>query len=562
MIRDALKALGLIDKAGTHLEFSMYLMKPDIVIVVKHQGRVFFAAEVKAPEVQGKNNVFGNEMVAGQIWSYLYAMKASGNPCPIGAIMTYNKISIVTLGDYSKDGKHKSRIRATKACLSTGRSPLRELPKEAKAVKCESRKHSPIKLSKDFTKTNQEDNEVMRQELWDEEVGRIAYCSPVHGNGEVFPCLLQAIDIAYRAICDADVEQVVSATAKAPIGGRLMFKLGGDSFHWVKMPQHVLAEIDGKIPTKTTKYLYILGKLGDGGIASVYLACSSGGKVCAMKDYFIERSSAACEMERDEEENAQRMHLIEMAEKEERRWEIIYGDRFQARAQSFGGKHCLLMPYGYQIAAEPDDRWRHVPGIKKELELFARCTEGEAGRPGYKYKNSDLRWRHVLLDTKGDIFLCDLESLEEIGENKCRDEVVYEQLAILLHPMRNELKEQGTLNWLRSSKTAEVVSFIRGVGTLKDFFEEGSSRNGYTKGTKQYGEIVKSLSAATFEELSADPRAVVTLCMISHYRNEYCTLQQYESSEGRISLPVSVDSKCTGYSVRANKTRRTDQESE
>eukprot|EP00978_Attheya_sp_CCMP212_P045804 scaffold360799_cov28-Attheya_sp.AAC.1 len=39
MIRDALKSLGLLNEVDTHLEFSMYLMKPDIVLVVKCQGR-------------------------------------------------------------------------------------------------------------------------------------------------------------------------------------------------------------------------------------------------------------------------------------------------------------------------------------------------------------------------------------------------------------------------------------------------------------------------------------------------------------------------------------------
>jgi hypothetical protein len=282
-----------------------------------------------------------------------------------------------------------------------------------------------------------------------------------------------------------------------------------------------------------TKYLYNLGKLGDGGIASVYLACSTGGRVCALKDYFLEKSSAA----NDEV-------LIDKAEKEEGRWTEIYGGRYQARAQCFGGKHCLLMPYGHQVATEPDDRWQHVPGIRKELESFAQCTKGAKGRPGYKYKYSDLRWRHVLLDTKKKIFLCNLDSLEEIDDTESQNELVYKQLAILLKPMRNEGEEQKTLAWLLRAKTSDVVSLICSIGTLKDFFD-GSSQDGDTEVTEQYGKILESLfpSTATFEGLSADPKAVVTMCMISHYRNGQSAKQQCEASQSDTSIPGLQESQ-------------------
>eukprot|EP00978_Attheya_sp_CCMP212_P048593 scaffold547558_cov173-Attheya_sp.AAC.1 len=116
-------------------------------------------------------------------------MKASGNQCPIGAIMTYNKISIVTLGDYTKNeqgeegAKHKARIETAQQCLSTGRSPQRELQQEVKE-KCEVRENSSIKPRKDFNNTNREDNEEFQEELREEEVERNAFCSRVHEESE------------------------------------------------------------------------------------------------------------------------------------------------------------------------------------------------------------------------------------------------------------------------------------------------------------------------------------------------------------------------------------------
>jgi hypothetical protein len=231
--------------------------------------------------------------------------------------------------------------------------------------------------------------------------------------------------------------------------------------------------------------------------------------------------------------------LIEKAENEERRWTEIYDDRYQARAQCFGGKHCLLMLYGYQVATELDDRWQHVSGIRKELELFAQCRKGAKGRPGYKYKDSDLRWRHALLDTEKKIFLCDLESLVEIDNTESVDHIVYNQLAILLKPMRSkeEEEEKKTLAWLLRSKTSDVVSFIYSVDVLIEFFKDFSQ--------DECGKILESLfpSTVTFQGLSANSKAVVSMCMISHYRKEQSAKQQCEASQSDTSIPGLQESQ-------------------
>ena len=74
-----------------------------------------FVVEVKSPEHedddQKKNAVFGSRNVAGQIWSYLCAMRASGVKVPMGAIMTYNRIAIVTLKDLSTHKGHLEKVQ-------------------------------------------------------------------------------------------------------------------------------------------------------------------------------------------------------------------------------------------------------------------------------------------------------------------------------------------------------------------------------------------------------------------------------------------------------------------
>jgi hypothetical protein len=56
IVDDALLALGLTDRyVKSHLEMSIYMMKPDIMLVLVCQGRVIFVIEVKSPGNTKKN---------------------------------------------------------------------------------------------------------------------------------------------------------------------------------------------------------------------------------------------------------------------------------------------------------------------------------------------------------------------------------------------------------------------------------------------------------------------------------------------------------------------------
>jgi Family of unknown function (DUF5898) len=141
----------------------------------------------------------------------------------------------------------------------------------------------------------------------------------------------------------------------------------------------------------------------------VYLAFTRSGHVCVIKDYYIQSSTKATDQERDDEEYEKKTALATVVDREEELWTKLYDGRFKARAHELGGKPCLLLTYGYEITDDTDNRWKYIPAIRDELLRFAKQLEAS-----YVYKDSDLRWRHVLLDMEGKIFLSDLESLEEM----------------------------------------------------------------------------------------------------------------------------------------------------
>jgi hypothetical protein len=201
------------------------------------------------------------------------------------------------------------------------------------------------------------------------------------------------------------------------------------------------------------------------------------------------------------EEDAYRETLSELAQEEMQQWECLYKDRFDVRVQNLGGKAYLLLPYGYEITGHTDNRWKHIPAIRNQLVQFTTGPE-----ISYVYKNSSLHWRHVLLDTEGDIFICDLESLEETQVDK--EEMVYKQLQVLLKPMINDKKVEETRQWVQDrSNLDNLFSLITTTETLEEFF------------TGHYASIQKGDCASLVAELNSteNAKSLVAFYMIDYY---------------------------------------------
>ena len=76
------------------------------------------------------------------------------------------------------------------------------------------------------------------------------------------------------------------------------------------------------------------------------------------------------------------------------------------------GIPALLMVYGKQLDAE--QRKANLEVVEKELKRFAEM--------GYVYKDSDLRWRHVVV-YNGKIILIDLESLVAVKDKSEKEKL-------------------------------------------------------------------------------------------------------------------------------------------
>ena len=466
LVKDALKVLGLdTDDVRPHLEVSIYTMRPDIILVLRREGKIFFAIEVKSPELR-KGEVFENGKVSYQLFTYLLALYAMGDEAPMAAIMTYNKIALVTLSDYADKEKIKQAVQQASKIFGDG-SFNERVPTET-AKPCAQRDDTPVKNIVVCTER------VHTQEQYDENLAAAVeesvgfemdepdkdghkkitpkvYMSEVHSEGSVFPFLLQALQVAYLKGTGAQ-DGVAAMGQNEALGGRLAFRVSEDAFHWYKLKQVLTATIhNSNFAHKSNKDFFIMGKLGEGKSGSVHIAITTSGYVFAMKIYNLKPITRSKELEK-----------IYIREKEEqldhevRRWEELYGSKgrgFRARWLWLGGSPCLLMPYGDDLVSPEDDnsedfedqvnraRWKALPAVKKELSRFAS--------KGYEYQSSDLRWGHVLMNpVDRQVFFCDLESLAEKSfTNETQKKAVWSQLAILLRPMVGDVSLKETLKW-------------------------------------------------------------------------------------------------------------------
>ena len=186
MIKDACRCLKL-RQARVATEISIFLMKSDIVVVLRIKGKIIFAVEVKSPDARyGNHNdqVFTSENTSGQIWSYLLAMRSTGIQQPLGAVMTYNKIALASLESFDNDAAHAKIVKDVEETLSSNEAPPDRVQQVAE--KCEDQITSPIRESVTVSHLLQDANDTKRKASAEEDVDRVVYYSQVFENDMSF----------------------------------------------------------------------------------------------------------------------------------------------------------------------------------------------------------------------------------------------------------------------------------------------------------------------------------------------------------------------------------------
>ena len=175
-------------------------------------------------------------------------------------------------------------------------------------------------------------------------------------------------------------------------------------------------------PKETTKSFYLLNDLGRGSNGRAYLVCTSGGKTCVAKFYFIKDNETHRARESAYERQQWRKRLLELrkseADQEKICWSTLYEGKYDVVVRQLHGHWCLLLPY-FDPITDVQSRHKCLPQVRRILERFKSKN--------LKYKDDDLRWRHVGI-RNGEIYLFDLGSLESLEEGTSIDVDVQVQI--------------------------------------------------------------------------------------------------------------------------------------
>ena len=459
LVEDAIRCLGLSDKLKSHLEVTLYSMIPDI-IVIEYRGCPLFPIEIKSPELK-KGQVFMSRNVHGQIWIYLMILKQLGRKNPIGAIMTYNKIRLVSLSDLGRRDEGRSELlERCKNSLSSGTvmpHPIEEKP--AKEYP------SPVKKEIRLNKVNKRSEHESFKDNEDTDIHAEVYVSPVHEGGLVFPSLISGILVAYED-CDTTsmANELPVVEAGDDLGRRLFVRATEESFSFVWTKKNLFATCE--FPRANAKNFYMLSQLGKGKAGSTYLVATENGSLAAAKLYVPERSKCDTEEARSKEWDKRIKDLEKKRNNEGALWKKL-NLNYQTRDIKLMGVPALLMPYGTELFSV-DERWKSLKMVEAELTKYASA--------GYVYEKQDLRWRHVLQDAEKKIFLGDLESLVAIPDDIEPMEAVKNQLSLLMKRIEENAEREGEMKQERNAEgELEIKQDLSTPHSLKSVtFSDGS----------------------------------------------------------------------------------------
>ncbi|KAL3913586.1 MAG: hypothetical protein SGARI_000582 [Bacillariaceae sp.] len=407
-VQDAVNCLGLGSLLTFHVEMSMFSGVLDVV-VVSLNGKPLAFIEVKSPERPDKEGeVFKADDVILQMFNYLMGLKKMGHSIPIAILSTYNALVIVTAEDLTKSEKHKKIVSETKQELSVETRKIIGVKSETKPHYKEDKGPSPI--NKKVALSSRAKNQAGEND-----------------KDEKPKALLAALLASYRHNDIKDTEEPPIEEQGDVLGGIFTPKVSSDGMVWTTVRKGVKADYES-FPKPSAVYFYLFAHIGHGTYGKVFLASTTSGRMCAMKLYIPERSHTACPDERDVE-NEENLKVAEAARnKEKERWGALH-KKLPFKTKTINDLPALLMVYGRPL--EQSDRAARLHEVKGELQRFADA--------GFAYKDSDLRWRHVVL-YNNQILLVALESLEDITELavEAKNERVETQIAQLAERMDME----------------------------------------------------------------------------------------------------------------------------
>ena len=419
-MEDALIAMDLRDFLEVQPEISVFSYRPDIIVVSHSTLGIILVVEVKKP---GKD-VFTSHSVAGQVYDYLVGMLGMGITCPMVVLTTYEEMVIAHLND----GGHARTLMEEVAGQMEQplKSEIEFLKGDATGEEHET-PGSPLSRRNLVVSTPQDDvaSTTAKQRAGgrdsdddldddgsdDSDWNRCVCYSKVVERGGVFKAWMFAIRCAVQACIRSPPFDIPLQGSTPSFACARVNEMG---MVWGDLPSDLKIDYF-TTPKKATESFYLLSDLGRGSNGRAYLVCTSSGKACVAKFYFIKDDEAHRVRVSAWLRQEQRKILLEErkaeAVQEKNYWSTFYEGKYDVEVRQLHGHWCLLLPY-FDPITDVQSRHACLPQVRRILERFKSKN--------LKYKDDDLRWRHVGI-RNGEIALFDLGSLETPEEGTSID---------------------------------------------------------------------------------------------------------------------------------------------
>jgi hypothetical protein len=171
-------------------------------------------------------------------------------------------------------------------------------------------------------------------------------------------------------------------------------ELSENSYRWGTISSNQERYTRSKKPSK--KKYYVVGVIGSGSTSKVFHAVDLDCKEYAIKMY-VKRFDGNTYLKKEPFEEKGRLNVTT----EVKNFQLIY-PKLNVVHEKLNKCHCVIMPFFDPVPKE--ERESRIEDIENVLKEFASKN--------LKYKNEDVRWRHVGL-YEGECILYDLADLEE-----------------------------------------------------------------------------------------------------------------------------------------------------
>jgi hypothetical protein len=407
-LEDAIKMVFLIKGITLHSrhEQSIFSQRPDHVVVY-HIGSNLpvIAIEVKKPD--DKKGIL-TKNTAGQVFDYAVSMKAFGHKAPFVVLSSVQHTHVTWLNEDLPNGLARGAGREESASMN-GLSPSVE--RSAQAVDHTDKTPSPPNLINGDTilqvpmsiGSQAPLSGSQRLMFQGEEERTFCRSSSVYNSSQLARVVYSAILCGLHGLDKSVAKTITRFTQPSMVGTRCCLELSKDCYCWgtISSNRNHNSPLE-KRPKKDNplKKFYVVGIIGSGNTSKVFHALDLECQEYVIKMYVKRFEGKKYLEKRVFEKNASRSVKTEVTN-----FNLIYPE-LDVVYRMLNKHHCVVMPFFDPVPK--DERESRIEEIQNVLEVFASKN--------LKYKDEDVRWRHVGL-YEGNCILYDLAELERTTDN-------------------------------------------------------------------------------------------------------------------------------------------------